>query len=160
MIKKLIDKIGKTGTVLIGLLTLITLIFGCWQIYKSTTCHNLAGVWKLKFVIESSTYKAYVGESHTQKVFFSQNEFVVTGNGEKWEYNDKFLPYEQHRKLEYNGIIEDDCLKATYKMYGLKRESTGIINVVLIDDGKKMTGTFCGTAADSKGIVTGEKLNE
>lgn len=159
MIKKLIDKIGKTATIIISVLTIIALSYGSIQMYKSITRKDLVGKWKLRFVIESSSMKRYVGGTHTQIVFFSQNESVVSGNGEKWEYNDEFLPYEQHRKLEYNGIIEDDCLKATFKMFGLLRESCGIIDVIVSNDGKKMVGTFCGTAADSKGVVTGEKLD-
>lgn len=157
--KTLFDKLGKTGTAIATILAIITGVITCWQVFKSSTRHNLAGAWKLKFVVESSSYKAYIGESHTQRVSFCQNDCEIKGNGEKWEYNDKLLPFDAHRKLEYIGALEDDCLKATYKLFGLLRESSGNINVTITDDGKKMIGKFTGTAGDSKGTVTGERID-
>ena len=92
-------------------------------------------------------------------MFFIQEENKVTGKGEKWEYNNAFLPYNMHRKLEYIGQIEDDGLKATYTMYGLQRESTGMIQVKIVDGGRRMVGDFTGTAGDVKGTVEGIRID-
>lgn len=145
-----------------AVITLLFSFFGYYiknNLYKSPVRYNIAGAWKLKFTNNYSSYKPFIGESHTQKVFWSQNENNITGNGEKWEYNDKLLPSNMHRKLEYSGSIEANCLKAVFKLFGLKRESSGSIEVILSEDGKKMKGTFIGTAGDTKGTVTGEKID-
>jgi hypothetical protein len=157
--KKLLDKIGKTGAALGVFLGIVTGVITCYQVFKSSTKHNIAGSWKLKFVVESSSMNAYIGEVHTQRISFCQNECEISGNGEKWEYNGKLLPFKSHHKLEYQGAIDNDCLKATYKLFGLLRETSGDIVVTLSADGKKMIGRFTGTAADSKGTVEGERID-
>ncbi len=157
--KAFFDRIGKTGTAISVVLGILASVIACWQFFKTTTKHNLAGQWKLRFKVESSTYKPYIGETHTQKVFFHQNEFEITGKGEKWEYNGELLPFDKHRKLEYIGELENDCFKANYTMYGLKRESVGIIDVKITDDGRRFSGNFTGTAGDASGTVEGEKID-
>lgn len=157
--KILFDRIGKTGTAISVIVGIIASAIACWQFFKSATTHNLAGQWKLKFKIESSSYKPYIGETHTQKIFFNQRDSEVTGKGEKWEYNGKLLPFGMHRKLEYVGKVEDDCFKASYTLYGLKRESIGMIDVKITDGGRRVTGRFTGTAGDASGFVEGERID-
>ncbi len=157
--KSFYERIGKTGKTIGLILAITTGTFTCWQIFKSSTKHKIAGAWKLKFIVQSSSYKPYIGESHTQRVSFCQNDCEITGEGEKWEYNGKLLPFDSHRILKYKGNIDDDCLKATYELFGLLRKSDGNIEVTLSDDGRSMEGKFTGTAGDSKGTVTGERID-
>jgi hypothetical protein len=156
--KTFFDRIGKTGTAVSLIFGIIVSIITIWQFFKSSTRHNLTGDWKLKFEVESSSYSPYIGETHTQKFFFNQADCAITGAGEKWEYNGRFLPYDMHRKVEYLGELDDDIFKATFKLFGLKRETVGIIEVTLTDGGKKMAGIFSGTAGNTKGTVVGEKI--
>ena len=118
---------------------------------------NISGEWYMTFTNESSTYKPFIGEIHTQRTFFTQIEKTISGKGEKWEYNGKLLNDDQHRKLEYIGTIDGYNLKASYTLHGERRVSEGLIDVVISNDGKKMTGTFSGTAGNCKGRVIGEK---
>ncbi len=157
--KWLIDKVGKTSAVIIAILAIATGLITCWQTFKSSTRSDISGAWKLKFFIESSTMKTYIGETHVQEVFFNQNESVIMGNGEKIEYNGEPLPSDQHRKIEYAGTITDNLLKASFKLYGLLRESSGQIKVAIGEDGRTLEGTFIGTAANTRGKVTGEKID-
>lgn len=157
--KTFFNRTGKTTTALSIIIGIAASVIACWQFFKSTTKHNLAGEWKLKFKVESSSYKPYVGETHTQKVFFHQNECEITGQGEKWEYNGTFLPYHMHRKLEYIGEVDDDNFKANYTMHGLKRETPGLIDVTISDGGRRISGRFSGTAGNAKGTVEGEKID-
>lgn len=157
--KVFFNGIGKTGTAVSIVIGIAASWIACWQFFKSTTKHNLAGQWKLKFVVESSSYKQYVGETHTQKIFFHQNDFEITGKGEKWEYNGTFLPYNKHRKLEYIGELKDDCFKASYTLHGLLRESIGMIDMQITEGGRRMNGRFTGTAGDASGSVEGERID-
>jgi hypothetical protein len=157
--KKISEKIGTTGTTIATVLTIITGAFACWQIYRSSTQKNLAGRWKLTFTNVESSYKAYIGETHTQSVSFSQNGCEITGDGEKCEYNWVTLPSTQRRTIEYKGSVEDDCLKAAYKLHGRDRISTGNIEVTISDDERTLVGKFSGTAADTRGTITGEKID-
>ena len=157
--RALFDKLGKTGTAIATILAIVTGIITCWQFVLSSEKYNLSGAWKLEFKVKSSSYKPYIGETHTQKVFFTQSETEIEGHGEKWEYNGELLPFNAHRKLEYKGTINDNELKATYVLHGLKRVSEGIIHVMISDDGEHLEGKFSGTAGESSGTVTGEKIN-
>jgi len=156
--KSFYDRIGKTGKTVGLILAIVTGVFSCWQINNVLNKQNIAGAWELKFIVETSSYKPYIGESHTQKVSFSQDDFSISGEGEKWEYNGKLLPFDSHRRIKYKGSIEDNCLMAAYELFGLERISNGKIKVTLSEDGKEMTGRFNGTAGNSTGTVTGKKI--
>jgi hypothetical protein len=153
------NHVGKTVTAISVVVGIAASVIACWQFFKSATKHNLAGEWKLKFKVESSTYKPYVGETHTQKVFFHQNDCEITGQGEKCEYNGAPLPFNMHRKLEYIGQVDDNNFKANYTLHGLKRETPGIIDMEISDGGRRMSGRFSGTAGNASGTVEGEKIN-
>jgi hypothetical protein len=155
--KRFIVKATRTQKFISAVLGLFIASFGVWAIIKSLRTKNIAGAWKLTFTIQSSTYRPYIGETHTQKVFFTQNDENVAGNGEKWEYNGELLPFDAHRLLEYEGTINGSQLNAKYVLHGLKRISNGNIEVEISSDEKTLKGSFTGTAADTKGMVTGER---
>jgi hypothetical protein len=159
MNRKLIIKTVKAHKILTGILGLIITLVGIFAIYKQYSRKDITGNWKMTFKNLESSFTPYVGETHTQKVYFTQNEAAIIGNGEKWEYNGKLLPFDQHRKIEYQGIVDSDKLKANYKLYGLKRETTGCIDIIISSDGKTLSGNFSGTAGDTKGTVFGEKID-
>ena len=157
--KKVISNISQTNKFITATLTLFTLIIATWIIVKQFTAKDVTGEWYLKFSVVSSSYQPYIGETHTQKVFFTQSDKNITGDGEKWEYNGKLLPFDSHRKVEYTGIIDGTDFNATYKLFGKLRETSGTICLKISSDGKSVQGTFSGTAGNSKGTVTGERVN-
>lgn len=157
--QKVISNISKTNKFITATLTLFTLVIGSWLLIKQFTTKNIAGEWYLKFTVVSSSYKPYIGETHTQKLFLTQSDKNITGEGEKWEYNGKLLPFDSHRKVSYVGTIDGSEFKATYKLFGKLRESSGTICLKVSSDGKSVEGTFSGSSGDAKGTVTGEKIN-
>lgn len=154
--KKTIEKIGKIGKPAAAVLGFAIALFTAWGIIKTQTTKNIGGEWYLEFKVEKSSYLPYIGETHTQKVYFIQTDKTVTGDGEKWEYNGKLLPFDAHRKLEYHGSVDGSKFRAKYVMHGLKRISEGMIDVII--DGEELSGTFSGTAGESSGMVTGKKI--
>lgn len=157
--KKVISHISNTNKFVTAVLTLFTLVIATWVIIKQFSTQNISGEWYLKFNVVSSSYKPYIGETHTQKVFFTQSESNITGDGEKWEYNEKLLPFDSHRKVEYFGTVDGKTIQATFRLYGKLRESAGTICLKISHDGKHVEGTFSGTAGNSKGTITGDKVN-
>lgn len=151
-------RIGKVGKVIIAVLAIITGFISVWASVEKYSTKNIEGEWYLKFKIEESSYRPYVGETHTQKLFFIQMDNTISGNGEKWEYNGKLLDFSMHRKLEYEGTVKGNEFKAKYIMYGRDRVTDGIIITTISDDGKSLIGTFSGTAANSRGTLKGEKI--
>ena len=156
--KELIEKATKTHKFLAGGIGLFLGVIGVFAFFEKCSTENVSGNWYIELKVEKSAYKPYIGETHTQKVFFIQNENSVRGDGEKWEYNGKYLPAEAHRKLEYEGFMDGNTLFAKYVLHGLKRVSEGSISVVISDDGKTMEGTFMGTAGESSGTLKGRKI--
>ncbi len=157
--KKTIINIIKTHKFISGVLGLFLAIVGTWTAIKGFARKDITGEWKIKFTNEHSSYKPYIGETHVQKIFFTQNEKNVTGEGEKIQYNGEDLPSAKRRQLEYKGTIDDNKLVATYSLHGQLRESIGIIQAIISNDGKTLSGTFSGTAGSAEGTLTGERIN-
>lgn len=155
--KRTIAKIGKTGKRVTAIFSFITAFFAVWALIKVYTRKEVTGEWYVEFKVEKSSYRPYIGESHTQKIYFTQTDASVRGKAEKWEYNGKLLKFDMHRKLEYEGAIDGSILKATFVLHGRDRDSEGIICVEISGDGKTMTGTFSGTAGTTFGTVKGER---
>jgi hypothetical protein len=158
-ITKTFAKIGKAGKRIRAILGFVATVFGGWGIYKTITTKDVSGKWRLTFTVEKCQHKAYIGDKIVQETVFIQNEKSVTGKGEKTEYRGEYLASDQHRHIEYTGVIEGKQLNAAYVLHGLKRDTEGNIKVTISSDGKTMSGTFTGTIADDSGTVTGEKLD-
>lgn len=140
-----------------GILSIVATLFGIQKAYKSFTTPNISGKWYLTLTVKSSTYHAYIGDVIGIKAYFTQKESGITGNGEKWDYRGERIEYSQHRKLEFDGCLDGKNFKTKYVLHGQLAETTGMIEVEITDDGKRMEGTFVGTAADSKGTIVGVK---
>jgi hypothetical protein len=156
--KKLLEKATKTHKFVTGSIGLLLGIIGVVALFNKYTTRNASGNWYIELKVEKSAYKPYIGETHTQKVFLIQNESSVRGDGEKWEYNGKYLPAEAHRKIEYEGYVDGSTLFAKYILHGQKRISEGSITVEISSDGKTMEGTFIGTAGETSGTLKGRKI--
>lgn len=156
--KEIIEKATKTHKFITGGIGLLLGIVGVIALYNKYTTKNVSGNWYLELKVEKSSFRPYIGETHTQKVFFIQNESSVRGDGEKWEYNGKYLPAEAHRKIEYEGFVDGKDLFAKYVLHGQKRVSEGSITVKISSDGKTMEGSFMGTAGESSGTLKGKKI--
>lgn len=156
--KEFVEKVTKTHKFVSGGIGLFLSVIAVLVFFKKCSTKNVSGNWYLELKVEKSAYKPYIGETHTQKVFLIQNENSVRGDGEKWEYNGKYLPAEAHRKIEYEGFIDGSSLFAKYVLHGQRRISEGSITVEISNDGTSMEGTFTGTAGESSGTVKGRKI--
>lgn len=165
--KKKITKKKKTIVTLINanksisaILGLIIALAAVWALFKDWRTGNIRGQWQLTFINENCSYIPYINETHTQRIFFTQNEKTISGDGEKWEYNGQLLPFDKHRKLEYKGTIDGKEIEATYVLHGEKRISNGKVHLKLANDGKTLTGTFSGTAGSCDGKIEGKIIED
>jgi hypothetical protein len=157
--KKIFLNLSKTGKIITGSFTLFVAIAGTIAIIKTWRTKDIRGEWRLTFYNDECAYIPYINERHEQKVFFSQNESVISGDGEKWSYNGRELPAEEHRILKYEGTIHGSKLEAKYILHGLKRISNGTVSLIISSDGLTLEGSYSGTAGSCKGRVTGRKVN-
>ena len=127
-----------------------------WFSAQSESC-NINGEWKFTFSIDSSSMKAYVGKSAGYKIFIHQDGNKVNGKGDKWWVDNIELPYSQHDRFEFDGSHKNRTLNANYVLYGTLKTTEGGFEMKIIND-TLMTGTFAGTAADTKGHVIASKL--
>jgi hypothetical protein len=140
-----------------GILSIAVTLLGLQKAYINFITPDVSGQWYLTLTVKKSTYHAYIGDVIGIRAYLTQTENGVTGNGEKWDYRGERLPYNQHRKLEFVGAINGKDFRLKYVLHGELAETTGIIEVKITDGGKKMEGSFVGTAADSKGTIVGIK---
>lgn len=155
--KKVIKHLGKTGTVVATLLTIIGGLASVYTLYRSYKCKNITGTWKINCHINSSTYKAYIGKSSGYRISFIQQGEKLTGSGEMFWIDDQVIPYTQHIQIQMEGIVDGEEIRITYTLFGQERTTSGSMKLNIADN--KMTGVFDGTAANSRGTVNAEMLN-
>ena len=151
-------RLGKTGTAVATILTIITGFLALLPVYHSLTRKNLNGKWKITCNIESSTYRTYIGKSSGFRVSFKQDGDNIKGEGETCWIDDKEIPSSQHTIITMEGNLDGDDLYVTYVLHGARRQSSGFMKLKIVSD-KEMTGTFDGTAASAKGVASAQMLN-
>lgn len=157
--KETIKKYTTKGwTLLIALLTGFTLVYGSIQGYDYFRTPDISGEWYITLTVEGSSLKSYIGDVHGIKIYFTQVDKAVTGSGEKVDYNGKELNFSEHTKLDFNGSLNGHIFKTQYNLYGANRQTRGMFEAEITDGGKKLVGTFSGTAAKSYGRITGVKV--
>lgn len=119
--------------------------------------HEIRGAWKFNFKVQKSSKNSFVGLVAGYKIYITQEGNIIRGKGEKCWINGVELPSEQHDPLTFEGIITDGLLNAQYELLGTKRKSYGEFSVNISNT--EMTGTFQGSAADSKGDVLATREN-
>lgn len=150
------NRTPKLFALLATILSIITAIIFLEERYINEPA-EIAGNWEMKFMINESSYKPYIGKSMTFKLYFIQKENEIEGKGEKWWIDDKEISIGQHDQMELKGTIDGDIFTCTYTLHGTRRVTTGIIEAEISNNTKSMNGTFSGTAADTKGLFKGVK---
>ena len=91
-------------------------------------------------------------------MFFIQDGEKIKGEGEMFWIDDQEIPYTQHSRIIMEGMVEDEYVKIAYTQFGERRTTSGSMKLRITSD-NEMTGTFEGTAANSKGVVNAKVLN-
>jgi hypothetical protein len=155
--KKLLEQSEKSWKIIASILGAVGMIYGTFEIYDKFSTPEVHGEWFIKLKVENSSYRPYIGDEIGIKAFFNQLEKTVSGHGEKWQYRGRLIEYAMHDRLEFAGCVDGECFRLTYTLFGKKRQTTGTMDMIISEDGKKMYGTFTGTAADSKGTIIAER---
>jgi len=117
---------------------------------------DITGEWYVSFKVEQTSYNLYKGKVSEYKIHFMQNNEKIKGDGEKWKYDDRELPSNEHDPIIITGKYKNDSVYFTYTLKGQLRESTGSFVVALEND--ELKGHFSGTAAATKGSVYGNRV--
>jgi hypothetical protein len=145
--------------IIAGILGIIVAILTINEYFIEHPQKNLAGKWKFFFHIESSSYNPYLGKTPVFIVYITQEGNLIKGKGEMCYIDGKELPSSQHIPISLEGTLKNKELRAQYAQEGAKRTSVGEIVVKVTGSGDELTGTYSGTAADSKGPVKAIKVN-
>lgn len=127
---------------------------------------DLSGKWELTFKVEKSELKRFNNNNleYKYKIFLTQNMNNVKGNGEKyWEKfkgKETFYNSLQKTPIEINGKILKNKLTVNIKERGVKRETSGFIQLELDEESSIYKGKFKTTAANSIGIAILEKTKD
>jgi hypothetical protein len=142
--------IGGLASVMLGILSLADFL-------QRRQPVDITGEWRITFEVKESSYSSYIGGIKNYKIFFTQKNQEVIGEGESWEF-DTDLNFGSHVPLEFEGKIDKYDLLARYTLHGTARTTVGAVNLEVNQEGNYMSGDFVGTAADAKGIVKAYKL--
>ncbi|MBK6354270.1 MAG: hypothetical protein IPO72_01895 [Saprospiraceae bacterium] len=135
------------------LLISIGSLFSTYRLLSSINLVDVNGIWILKINVQSSSYLPFKGMDIGYKIFLSQSDNIITGNGEKYMENGNEIPFTQHVQIEFVGKVEGKKLFIQFKEYGKKRTSLGSIELNFISK-NLFEGNFTSTAANSKGKTT------
>ncbi|MBC8756599.1 hypothetical protein H2O64_18145 [Kordia sp. YSTF-M3] len=152
--KKVITKIVAVISFIVLLTTLILNFNDVKNIFSSKV--DITGEWTLNFHIQETSYNAYNNKTAEYKMHFIQSNKQIKGEGEKWRFNNKELPFNEHDPLIVTGKYKNDSIYCTYVLKGVRRETKGSFVVAYEND--EMNGYFSGTAANSKGKVSGKRV--
>ncbi len=125
-----------------------------WQVSPKSS-HHLPGEWTVTSIVQQSDYTPYLGARIKWKMFITEHENEIKGTAEKVVYNDKEIPVAIRTKLEIEGTVENNRFSFHYTENGKKRETSGVMTAEFDDNSFK--GNFSQSAANSKGIIIGEK---
>ncbi|WP_422104829.1 hypothetical protein [Winogradskyella sp.] len=126
---------------------------------------DLSGNWEMTFKVQNSSLDRFDNNKleYKYKIFLTQNENAINGNGEKfWEKFkgvETFYNLNQKTPISINGKISEDKLEANIYEKGKRRETSGHIEFEIMDDLKLIKGRFKTTAANSSGTAILEKLD-
>lgn len=113
----------------------------------------------LKFEIEKSSLKRYIGKSSTFKVHIRMSNKELEANGEMWQVDDQDIPYSQHIPIEIKGVKKGRNFECTYIQYGAIRTTTGSFKARLDQKSGRLVGKYSGTAANTSGPMTGWRIS-
>lgn len=136
----------------VGAVTFYGAGLGIAQYYESKSGYDLNGEWVLKLEIESTSYNPYKNLKVGYKIYLSQHEREIVGNGEKWWVNGEEIPFSQHDPIIMKGVISGDSLPLLFTLKGSNRETVGAFNLEFVSD-DKLIGTFSTTGANSSGSI-------
>lgn len=156
--RNIFKRLGKTGTAVATILTIVTGFLALIPVYNSITRKNINGSWKITCHIQTSTYTPYIGKSSGFRVSFKQDGDNIKGEGETFWIDDKEIPASQHTIITMDGNLDGDDLYVTYVLHGARRLSSGSMKLKIVSD-REMTGVFDGTAASAKGVASAQMLN-
>lgn len=137
-----------------GLVTLVTIVSGAIAIkdyFDHRPKYDLSGRWTIENAVERSTYSPYLNVRTSFTVAFTQNGNELTGVGEKTAISGHAVAGHDHTPLKIHGTLDGGKIHATFTEEGIKRETSGVFDWEISDQGSRWVGTFFSTAADTSG---------
>ncbi|MBK8955282.1 MAG: hypothetical protein IPM34_06975 [Saprospiraceae bacterium] len=146
-------KYTKIGTI-VGILALVITI---WQIFPNVD-KKIDGEWIMVCKVREADLKKYVGLEIKWKLFITENNQLVKGTAEKIAINNQSLNYDLRTSMKIEGNIKHNIMTLNYIENGRQRQTSGIITATIKD--KIFNGLFSQTASNTKGEITGIKVNK
>jgi hypothetical protein len=134
----------------------VALAITLWQVIPGST-KNYSGEWSMISEIENAQMTTYVGMKIEWVLHLTQSGNNVQGMAEKIAVNAEKLDFRSRTTLQLKGTLDGNKFTISYIENGSRRETNGILTGEF--KGNKFSGTFSSTASDSKGIISGNKIN-
>ena len=146
---------------------IIAIIFGVWNdnYYKK---EDLSGYWEVEFVTVETDYSPDKDLKTYYYFTVGQNGHSLSGFGEKTseDSSNGKIQYETKNRthLEFQGAISyrvfsKSRVNITYRENGRRRPFSTVLSLV-VESSNRISGTYISTAANTKGTVTFERVEE
>lgn len=145
---------------MVGIAALLILggLIGVYAFKHSSPKIELSGEWKIENTIQSTSFHPFQDIRLGYRVFLSQRGTEITGTGEKWSEDDKWLPPKAHTPIQISASIRGNRIFATFQETGAQRTTTGTFDWTYERETNRLSGTFSSTAADSSGPSVGVRV--
>ena len=141
-------------TIVGSTVTVLTVIGGALGIRSSLISYSpydLNGEWTITNTIQSTNHPKYQNLKLGYHVFLIQKGTDITGTGEKWSENGKYLVPTAHTHITVTGSIVGTKVTATFLEDGTQRKTEGTFDWIYQKGTKSLSGSFTSTAADASG---------
>ncbi|GAC1619203.1 MAG: hypothetical protein PVS2B2_28100 [Candidatus Acidiferrum sp.] len=151
---------SRRHSMIFGLVALAILggVIGLYSLRHRSSNYDLSGEWRITNTIQSTSYHAYQGVKLGYRIFLTQRGTDITGTGEKWSEDDKWLPPYAHTPIEITASVSGNKIFATFHETGTARKSAGTFDWTYLPETHSLSGSFTSTAADSRGSSLGERV--
>jgi serine/threonine protein kinase len=133
-------------------------LLGIYALRHNSPKIDLSGEWKIENTIQSTSFHPFQGLRLGYRVFLSQRGTDLTGTGEKWSEDDKWLPPKAHTPIQVSASISGNKIFATFQETGAQRTTTGTFDWTYQPETNSLSGTFSSTAADTRGSSVGVRV--
>jgi|SRR5579864_646554 len=141
----------KAGAALVALVTVVSGAIVIKDYFDHRPKYELSGRWTIENTVERSTYSPYLNMRTSFTVAFTQNGNEFTGVGEKTAIAGHPVTGHDHTPLKIHGTLDGGRIHATFTEEGIKRETSGVFDWEVSNQGSRWVGTFFSTAAETSG---------
>jgi hypothetical protein len=120
---------------------------------------DLTGDWLIEDTIQATNYQPFEGMKISFRISLVQQGAELTGTGEKWSQDGKWLPTSLHTPIRITkGTIKGGRIDASFEEQGPKRPTSGTFYWTYDSTAMRLVGTFSSSSGETHGNSVANRI--